>query len=154
MANRWDNIETAARAICAREVPALIDRFWRPVAAELAAGLRDENRCLIPHSFAAGITAWEAWLDDERQATLSAAASGEERFGHDYLLAAGHGDDDNGALFRPIRNNRTGDLESTLTPDGAYRLGRVDGFDEGFDQYYPAREADERAEGDVGFLAT
>lgn len=41
---------------------------------------------------------------------------------HDYLLAAGHGDDDKGALFRPIRNNRTGDLESALTPDGVYRL--------------------------------
>lgn len=79
MANRWDNIETAARAICAREVPtypgvdgsevpALIDRFWRPVAAELAAGLRDENGRLIPHSVEAGITAWETWLDDERQA--------------------------------------------------------------------------------------
>ena len=79
MAKRWDNIETAARAICAREVPtypgveagevpALIDRFRRPVAAELAAGLRDENGRLIPHSAAAGITAWETWLDDERQA--------------------------------------------------------------------------------------
>lgn len=41
---------------------------------------------------------------------------------HDYLLAAGHGYDDNGALFRPIRNNRTGDLEGALTPDGVYRL--------------------------------
>ena len=30
---------------------------------------------------------------------------------HDYLEAAGHGADDNGALFRPIRNNRTGQLE-------------------------------------------
>ena len=27
---------------------------------------------------------------------------------HDYLDIAGHGADDNGALFRPIRNNRTG----------------------------------------------
>ena len=33
-------------------------------------------------------------------------------------------------------------------------LGRVDGFDKGFDQYYHARKADERAEGDVSFLAT
>jgi hypothetical protein len=29
---------------------------------------------------------------------------------HDYLEAAGHGEDDDGALFRPIRNNRTGHL--------------------------------------------
>jgi hypothetical protein len=79
MANRWDNIEAVARAICTRDVPtypgveaselpALVDRFWRPVAAELAAGLRDETGRLIPHSLAAGITAWETWLDDERQA--------------------------------------------------------------------------------------
>lgn len=39
-------------------------------------------------------------------------------------------------------------------PLGVGTLGRVDGFDEGFDQYYPTREADERAEGGVGFLAT
>jgi hypothetical protein len=34
------------------------------------------------------------------------------------------------------------------------KLGRVDGFDKGFDQYYSTREADKRAEGDVGLLAT
>jgi integrase/recombinase XerD len=30
---------------------------------------------------------------------------------HDYLAAAAHGADHNGALFHPIRNNRTGELE-------------------------------------------
>src|SRR6202163_4926072 len=35
---------------------------------------------------------------------------------HDYLEAAGHGEDENGALFRPIRNNRTGELEKALDP--------------------------------------
>jgi integrase/recombinase XerD len=43
---------------------------------------------------------------------------------HDYLEAAGHGEDENGALFRPIRNNRTGRLDKALTPDGVYRLVR------------------------------
>ena len=38
--------------------------------------------------------------------------------------AAGHGEDENGALFRPIRNNRTGRLEKALTPDMVYRLVR------------------------------
>ena len=42
----------------------------------------------------------------------------------DYLDAAGHGVDDNGALFRPIRNNRTGELENAITADGVYRLVR------------------------------
>src|SRR5271165_182382 len=44
---------------------------------------------------------------------------------HDYLDAAGHGADENGALFRPIRNNRTGRLEKAITGDGIYRLVRT-----------------------------
>ena len=42
----------------------------------------------------------------------------------DYLEAAGHGADDHGALFRPVRNNRTGDLDRAITPDGVYKLVR------------------------------
>jgi site-specific recombinase XerD len=41
---------------------------------------------------------------------------------HDYLEAAGHGDDDNGALFRPLKNNRTGRLEKAVSPDAVYKL--------------------------------
>ena len=40
------------------------------------------------------------------------------------LDAAGHGLDDSGALFRPVRNNRTGRLEDAITADGVYRLVR------------------------------
>jgi len=43
---------------------------------------------------------------------------------HDYLEAAGHGEDENGALFRPLKNNRTGRLDRALTPDGVYKLVR------------------------------
>ena len=43
---------------------------------------------------------------------------------HEYLEAAGHGADENSALFRPLRNNRTGELEKALTPDGVYKLVR------------------------------
>jgi site-specific recombinase XerD len=43
----------------------------------------------------------------------------------DYLDAAGHSADDSGALFRPLRNNRTGDLEAAITPDGIYKLVRA-----------------------------
>jgi len=42
----------------------------------------------------------------------------------DYLQACGHAHEKSGALFRPIRNNRTGELERTLTGDGIYRLVR------------------------------
>ena len=44
---------------------------------------------------------------------------------HDYLDAAGHGADEDGALFRPIRNNRTGRLDQAMTPDGVYKLVRT-----------------------------
>jgi integrase/recombinase XerD len=43
---------------------------------------------------------------------------------HDYLEAAGHGADDNGALFRPLKNNRTGRLEKAVTADAVYKLVR------------------------------
>src|ERR1700688_1746940 len=44
---------------------------------------------------------------------------------HDYLDAAGHGTDENGALFRPMRNNATGQLDGAITPDGIYKLVRA-----------------------------
>ena len=43
---------------------------------------------------------------------------------HDYLEAAGHDGNENGALFRPVRNNRTRRLDKALTPDAVYRLVR------------------------------
>jgi len=43
---------------------------------------------------------------------------------NDYLDAAGHTEDESGALFRPIKNNRTGRLERAITADGVYRLVR------------------------------
>jgi integrase/recombinase XerD len=41
-----------------------------------------------------------------------------------YLHAAGHGEEDAGALFRPLRNNRTGRLDKAIAPDGIYKLVR------------------------------
>ncbi len=52
---------------------------------------------------------------------------------HDYLDAARHGEDENGALFRPLKNNRTGRLEKALTPDGVYKLVRRYSADLGFE---------------------
>jgi hypothetical protein len=52
------------------------------------------------------------------------AASRDHRTDHDCLDAAGHGADDGGALFRPIRNNRTGQLVKALTPDMVDKLVR------------------------------
>jgi integrase/recombinase XerD len=43
---------------------------------------------------------------------------------HDYLTAAGHHTDDSGALFRPVRNHRTGAMERAITADGVYKLVR------------------------------
>jgi integrase/recombinase XerD len=44
---------------------------------------------------------------------------------HDYLEAAGHSADENSALFRPVKNNRTGQLDEAITPDGIYKLVRA-----------------------------
>jgi integrase/recombinase XerD len=51
----------------------------------------------------------------------------------DYLDAAGHGSDENGALFRPVRNNRTGELDGAITADGVYRLVRTYSAQLGFE---------------------
>ena len=40
----------------------------------------------------------------------------------DYLDVAGHGEDEQGPLFRPIRNNRTGRTDKALDPDMIYKL--------------------------------
>ena len=52
---------------------------------------------------------------------------------HEYLEAAGHGADEIGALFRPVRNNRTGELAQAITPDGIYKLVRAYSAQLGFE---------------------
>ena len=71
-----ENLEPVARRVCEQELrslpggvmepelPALLDRYWPVIAAEISAGLRDENGTLLPHSVEAGLTAWETWLDE------------------------------------------------------------------------------------------
>ena len=44
-----------------------------------------------------------------------------QRLIESYLLLAGHGDDHDGPLFRPVRNNRTGELERPLNTNSLYR---------------------------------
>ncbi len=52
---------------------------------------------------------------------------------HDYLEAAGHTSDETGALFRPVRNNRTGRLGQAITADGVYKLVRAYSAQLGFE---------------------
>jgi integrase/recombinase XerD len=42
----------------------------------------------------------------------------------DYLKIAGHGTDNAGALFRPLRDSRGGGRKKAITPDGDYKLAR------------------------------
>jgi hypothetical protein len=56
-----------------------------------------------------------------RQDAVSSAASRQQRpdgLFSDYLDAAGHGTDENGALFRPIRDSRTGKMDRASTANG------------------------------------
>ena len=43
----------------------------------------------------------------------------------DYLEAAGHGDDDASALFRPLHHNRGEGTTAAMKPDGVYRIVRA-----------------------------
>ena len=52
---------------------------------------------------------------------------------HDYLEAAGHGEDAAGALFRSVSNNRTGPPEKAITADGIYKLVRAYSAQLGFE---------------------
>ena len=52
---------------------------------------------------------------------------------NDYLEAAGHGADDNGALFRSVSNNRAGKAERAITADGVYKLVRAYSAQLGFE---------------------
>jgi integrase/recombinase XerD len=52
---------------------------------------------------------------------------------HDYLEAAGHDADDNGGLFRPVKNNHTETLSHALTPDAIYKLVQTYSAQLGFD---------------------
>lgn len=47
-----------------------------------------------------------------------------QRLIHEYLEAAGHAGEPKGALFRPVRNNRTKVLDKPLDTDGVYKLIR------------------------------
>jgi integrase/recombinase XerD len=40
----------------------------------------------------------------------------------DYFEAAGHGEDLDGALFRPVKNNTGGTVEGAITADGIYKM--------------------------------
>jgi hypothetical protein len=44
-----------------------------------------------------------------------------QRLIQEYLALGGHGDDTAGALFRPIKNNVTGELDRPLNPNSVYR---------------------------------
>ena len=46
----------------------------------------------------------------------------------DYLDAARHGTDENGALFRPVRNNTTGQLDNAITQVAQSRSRRLGNF--------------------------
>jgi site-specific recombinase XerD len=50
--------------------------------------------------------------------------AGAQELLNDYLDEARHAADTEGALFRPVSNNRTGRLNNAITPDGVYKLVR------------------------------
>lgn len=65
-----------------------------------------------------------------RYVPLHPAASGAIA---DYLAAADRGEDNSGPLFRPVRNNRTGSLDTAITPDAVYKIVRANSRALGFE---------------------
>ena len=71
MSSSTSNIEPLARDICERDfrragipqesLSAEIDRYWHCVAAQIEAGLMDDNNELIPHDPDTGIAAYRDW---------------------------------------------------------------------------------------------
>ena len=76
MSDRTDNIEPVARALYAKqmrmlgvpddEIAATFDRFWPVLAAQLQAGLIDEEGGPVAHSIEKGLEAWYAWLGEQK----------------------------------------------------------------------------------------
>ncbi len=73
MSSNLSNIEAVARAICARQIKvhsagtqrlgAEVDRYWHCVAAELEAGLIDDNGNPLPESDPGlALGAYREWL--------------------------------------------------------------------------------------------
>ena len=55
-----------------------------------------------------------------------------QRLIENYLLEAGHKEDLKGSLFRPVKNNRTGELNRHLNPNSIYRnIVKKYGFETG-----------------------
>ena len=71
MDSSTSNIEAIARDICSRQLSrhgasdaalaADVDRYWHCVAAELQAGLIDDNGDPLPHGFQEGLQAYRDW---------------------------------------------------------------------------------------------
>jgi hypothetical protein len=71
MPSATSNIEPLARYICERNfrragiseesLAADVDRYWHCVAAQLEAGLIDDNNELIPHDLETGLAAHRDW---------------------------------------------------------------------------------------------
>lgn len=65
------NIEPRARAVCERDMrragtaeinlAADVDRYWHCVAAQIEAGLIDDNNELVPHDVDTGLAAYRDW---------------------------------------------------------------------------------------------
>jgi hypothetical protein len=68
-----------------------------------------------------GPTKPEPPKDDREKVRFIPVHVGAQRMIEDYLALAGHRSDLEGALFRPVKNNRTGELDRPLDPASVYR---------------------------------
>jgi len=88
-------------------------------------GLRDRAKLatLLYHGLRRGVPHLRVLGKGSKIRYLPLHAGAHELL-NDYLDEAHHAADTEGALFRPVSNNRTGRLDNAITPDGVYKLVR------------------------------
>jgi hypothetical protein len=145
--------DTAAAAL--RNVSRLHESFHEPILTEMdklgvftePSGNGGPMRAAAAKRPAASVvlTAVQAAADQRNATLLKSVRAQAKRIGFVWdenkiidthvlnTAIAGAGIDECGALFRPIRNNRTGRLERAITADGVYRLVRAYSAQLGFE---------------------
>lgn len=87
----WSNIEAVAREICERrllsvgtppdEMPSAVDRYWHCIAAEIEAGIIDENgNTLRPFDLEQGLKAYRDWRRRHPTYRVPPLRSGANRY--------------------------------------------------------------------------
>jgi len=89
-------------------------RYWAILATLLYQGMRREELCTLKIKDLQSRQGMIRFKVTGKRGKIHFVPAQAQRLIESYLVMAGHGDDKDGPLFRPVRNNRTGELERPL----------------------------------------